>query len=217
MAAARAHRDLDAVRRGHDRAGPRGDRPRGKLRPVVQRVDLLARKFREQPVLDHRAGAGLAFLGGLEDEMDAPVETPRLGEVARGGEQHRRMAVVPAAVCAAVVHALVGQPALLVDRQRIHVGAQPDRARGLAVLEHAHDTGAADALVHRDSPGAQALGDDRRRALLLVGELRMPVDVLADRAHLGRELVHAREQRRRRGMRVHARQDRIRGPAVCAI
>ena len=53
------------------------------------------------------------------------------------------------------------------------------------------DAGAADALVDLDLPVAQVARHDRRGALFLVGELRMAVDVLADRAHLRRKLEHA--------------------------
>ncbi|EKD60278.1 MAG: hypothetical protein ACD_54C00840G0001, partial [uncultured bacterium] len=44
----------------------------------------------------------------------------------------------------------IGHPGLLMDRQRVHVGAQPDHPAsrvGLA-LDHHHNTGAANALGH---------------------------------------------------------------------
>ena len=52
-------------------------------------------------VLQHRLGAAQALLGGLEDEVHRTVEAPRAGELLRCAEQHRRVAVM----AAAVVHA----------------------------------------------------------------------------------------------------------------
>ena len=89
---------------------------------------LLGREALEQALLDHHPAARLHLLGGLEDEVDGAGEVAGLGEVARGAEQHRGVAVVAAGVHPARVPRGVGQAGRLLDRQRVHVGAQADRA-----------------------------------------------------------------------------------------
>ena len=61
-------------------------------------VDLLDAEALHQAVLDHRLAAAAAFLGRLEDDDRGAVEIARLGEVARGAEQHRGVAVMAAGV-----------------------------------------------------------------------------------------------------------------------
>src|SRR5690606_37159745 len=74
----------------------------------------------------------------------------------------------------------------LLQRQRVHVGAQSDGARPPAT-QRPHDPGAADAGGDLEPPGTQLIGDQRRGPGLGVGELRMGVDVPADQRDLGRE------------------------------
>src|SRR6185437_8739324 len=116
---------------------------------IVQAVDFVAGKFFEQAVLDHGAGAAKAFLGGLEDEVHGAVEIAGFGEVARSAEQHRGVAVMAAAVKAARNGRAPAQIGMLLHRQRIHVGAQPDPLIAAALaLEHADHAGAPDAAMH---------------------------------------------------------------------
>jgi hypothetical protein len=149
----------------------------------VQRVDLVGREALEQPVLDHRAAAGVALLARLEDQRHRAVERARLGEVARRGQQHRRVAVVPAAVHAAVVARAVRERVVLLHRQRVHVGAETHRAsaRGRAAAHDGHDAGLAHAGVVLDVERGQPLGHHVRGAVLLEAELGMRVQVAADR------------------------------------
>ena len=65
---------------------------------VVHAVDLLDAEALHQPVVDHLAAAAAAFLGRLEDHHRGAVEVAGLGEVLRGAEQHRGVAVVAAGV-----------------------------------------------------------------------------------------------------------------------
>ena len=175
--------DLDAVGGRHRRAGRDADPACGKRGPVVERVHLLGRKALEQPVVDHRLGASVAFLSGLEDEIRSAVEIARLVKITGGGEQHRRVTVVAAAVHPAVVGRPVGEVVLLLHRQRVHVGAQADRAAAFVAAPHDHGdhAGAADAGVVLDAERGQRLANDARRALLLETQLGMRVQVAADR------------------------------------
>ena len=79
-----------------------------------------------QAVLDHRLAAGAALLRRLEDHDRGAGEIAGLGEIARGAEQHRGMAVMAAGMHLAGHGRLVGHVGRLLDRQRVHVGAQPD-------------------------------------------------------------------------------------------
>ncbi len=74
----------------------------------------------------------------------------------------------------------VRQVGRLQDRQRVHVGAQADRALAVAVAEHADHAGLADAAMHLDAPFLQLLGDQFGGAVLFQAELRVGVDVAAD-------------------------------------
>ena len=183
VAAAPVDGDLDPVGGGHRRTRREADAPGCQRRPVVQRENDLGREAFEQPVVDHRLGAGVAFLAGLEDQERRAVEVPRLVQVARGGEQHRRVAVVAAAVHPAVVAGTVLELVVLVHRQRVHVGAQAHAAPGAvpAPAHHRDDAGPADPRMVLDAQRAQPLAHQLRRPVLLESELGMPVQVAAER------------------------------------
>ena len=102
---------------------------------IVHAVDFLDAEALHQAVLHHGLAAGAALLGRLEDHDRGAGEIARLGEVARRAQQHRGVAVMAAGVHLARHGRLVGQVVRLLDRQRIHVGAQPDdRAPSPAAL-----------------------------------------------------------------------------------
>ncbi len=62
------------------------------------------------------------------------------------------MSVMSAAMSYAVMNAGVRRTGSLSDRQRIHIGAQPDRPVRVAGGDDTHDTGPADAFVNFDAP-----------------------------------------------------------------
>ena len=142
-------------------------------------VDLLDAEALHQPVLDHRGGAGAALLGRLEDHDGVAGEIPGLGQIARRAQQHRGVAVMAAGVHQARVLGGVRQVGLFLDRQRIHVGAQPDHleialAGGLAALDHADHAGPAKAgrdLVAAEFP--QPVGDKGRGPVHVVEQFGM--------------------------------------------
>ena len=112
--------------------------------------DLFDLEAVHQAVLDHRCGARAALFGGLEDHHRVAGEIAGLGEIARRAEQHRGMAVMAAGVHQAGVLGGIRQIGRFLDRQRVHVGAQPDHldvalAGGLAALDDAHHAGPAEA------------------------------------------------------------------------
>jgi hypothetical protein len=72
----------------------------------------------------------------------------------------------------------------LLDRQRVHVGAQADHALRRAAVAAVHDAdhrGAREAAVNLDAPRAELLGHQVGRELLLEAELGMRMDAAAQR------------------------------------
>ena len=122
------HHDLEDVVGGHHRAGPHREAADRDARHVVHAVDALDRELLEQPLLDHDAAAALVLLGGLEDEIDGAVEVLGLGEILGGAQQHHRVAVMAAGMHLAGDRRFVIEVVGLVHVERVHVGAQADRA-----------------------------------------------------------------------------------------
>ena len=122
--------DREAVGRRHQRARPDRELADRQARIIVHAVDFLDAEALHQAVLDHGLAAGAALLGRLEDHHRGAGEIARLGEIARGAEQHGGVAVMAAGVHLAGHRRLVGEVGRLLDRQRVHVGAQPDHLAG---------------------------------------------------------------------------------------
>jgi hypothetical protein len=118
-------------------------------------------------------------------KFTVPLEVARLRQVPGRGQQHGGVAVVAAGVHAAVVLRAVREVVLLLQRQRVQVGAQADGALAVAAAQHADDAGAGDAGVHLEAPFAQLVGHDLRGAVLLEAEFRVGMDVAAQRDEAG--------------------------------
>ena len=168
----------------------------------MQGVDFLDGEVVHQPVVDHRLGAAAAFFGRLEDDDRRAGEVAGGGEIARRAEQDRGMAVVAAGVHAAGNGRAIGQVGRLLDRQRVHVGAQADRASAcaLAALDDADDSAATDAGANFVAAEfAQPLGDEGRGLIEVVEKLGMGVEMAAPALRVGNELgdggVYGHERR----------------------
>ncbi len=147
---------------------------------VVQGEDGVAGEPLEQPLLHHHAAAALALLGGLEDEVDGALEVAGLRQVLRGAQQHGGVAVMAAGMHLAVVGGAMGERVALLDRQRIHVGAEADAAGRVAAPDGADDAGLGEAAMHLAAELLELGGDEVGRAALLESELGMGVDVAAE-------------------------------------
>jgi hypothetical protein len=81
----------------------------------------------------------------------------------------------------------VGFSGALVDRQRVHVGAEADDTIALCLaLDQADDAGAADAFDDLiDTEGAQQLGDALGGAVDVVAQLGVFVEIAAPGGDLG--------------------------------
>ncbi len=122
---------------------------------------------------------------GWKMKCTVPSKSRRLGEMPRRAEQHGRVAVVAAGVHAAFVARAMRELVLLVDVQRVHVGAQADRARTRARAQRADHAGAADAAMDFETEGREPVGHERRRAHFLERGLGMGVQVAPPRLHVG--------------------------------
>jgi hypothetical protein len=174
--------------------GREAELPDAKPRPVVHAEHRVAREALEQAVVDHLLRAGAAFLGRLEDEIDGAVERLDLRQVLGRTQQHRGVAIMAARVHLAGVGGGVGKGVGLLDRQRIHVGAQADAAAAAAVADHAHHAGAAETAMHLDAPGGEPFGHEVTGAMLFVAQLGVGVQVAPQRFDVGPELDDAVDQ-----------------------
>src|SRR5690606_23131578 len=145
----------------------------------------------EHAVFDHPPRAAPPFLGRLEAEDDRAGDLIAPGiEHPRRAEQDRRVAVVPAGVHRALDRRAVFDLVLLLDRQRVHVGAQEQRLAGAAAAQDGLDAGDRDPGAHVfEADGAQPLGDDAAGARLLESQFRMAVEVAARLDQLRQPLV----------------------------
>jgi hypothetical protein len=80
---------------------------------------------------------------------------------------------------------------LLAQRQRVHVGAQAHHAGRIAAAQHAHHARAGQPLVHFHAGFAQRSGHDAGWAPLFVGQLRMCMQVAAQRDQRRQQIVDA--------------------------
>ena len=184
VATVAADGDLEGTGTGHHRPGHHRHLADRDPRPVVQAIDGFHRKQVEQTVLDHHVGAGFRLLGRLEDEMDGAVEVERVlvfREVARRAEQQRRMPVVAASVHLPGVPRAMREGVLFLDRQRVHVSAQANGARSLALAQGADNAGLRQPAVNFQPVGREFARDDVGGPRLVKGEFRMRVNVVADR------------------------------------
>ena len=173
--------DSDAVGRRHQRAGAECKLANGQAGIIVHAVDFLDGETVHQAVLDHLAAAATALLRGLKDDHRGAGEVARLGEIFCSAKQHGGVAVMAARVHLAGNCGLVGKIVGLLDGQRIHVGAQADRAVAgpFSAMDHPHHASLTD--PRDDLVAAEAfklLGDHPRRAMDVEEQLGMGVDIV---------------------------------------
>ena len=107
-------------------------------------------------IFDHFPAASAAFFCRLENHHCGAGKVARLGQIACRAQQHGRVAVMAAGVHFPGNRRLVGKFVGLLDRQRVHVGAQADRLAGgaLAAADDADHAGAAETGTTSSQPKA---------------------------------------------------------------
>jgi hypothetical protein len=130
------------------------------------------------------------------------VEIARGGQRTRRADQHRRVAIVAAAVHQAALGAAPGKIVLFAHRQGIHVRAQADGPLGLAArptgssMHHADHTGLGNAgvhLVHAADP--ERFSHSLRGAHLFEAEFRVRVQVAPERREFRMHRTQSVKQR----------------------
>src|SRR5262249_21690656 len=120
----------ERIGRRHHWPGPYAESAERHARIVVHSVDLADAEAIHQAAIDHFPAATAALFRRLDDHHCSTGKVARLGEIARRTEKHGCMPVVTAGVHFAGHRGLVRNVVRFLDRQRIHVGAQPDRLPG---------------------------------------------------------------------------------------
>ena len=140
--------DCQGIGRCHHRSRPDAKGAHRHARVIVHAVDLTDAEAIHQPVVDHFLSATPALFRRLENHHRGAGKVARLGEIACRAEQHGRVPVVTTCMHFPGDGGFVRNIIRLLDRQRIHIGAQPDcLARG--PFAAADDT---------DHPGASEAG-----------------------------------------------------------
>ena len=194
MAALAGDDDLELIRRRHHRAGANGELAQGDAGHIVHAVNLI-----DAPAVHHAIGAHLApptatLFGGLKDHHGGAVKVARLGQVFGRAHQHGRMPVMATGMHLARGFRGILRPGLLMNRQRIHIGAQPNHpALGVRLaLDHRHHPGAANAFHHLvTANGTAELGHLGGGAVHIEQQLGVFVEIVTDRGQLGQHLGKA--------------------------
>jgi hypothetical protein len=129
--------------------------------------------------------------------MHRAFEVPLRGEVAGGAEQHRRMPVMAAGVHFDLIGRSVGEIVQFLDRQCIHIGAQPDRRRRIAAPDSADYPGPGEPAMDLAAELGELCRDQVRGAPLREGQFRVGVDIPADRRQLVLIVAHFGNNRHR--------------------
>src|SRR6516165_5919608 len=170
-------RDIEKGTARHHRSRADGELADGETGCIVHPEQCIASEAVEHAFTHHCLGTAEALFCRLEDEVDRPVEITRLGEIAGGTQQHRGMAVMTASMHASIMARSVLEAVGFRDRQRIHIGPQPHRARRIADPKPADDTGLADPAMDLAAELAKLRGHQIGSAPFLEPELGMGMNV----------------------------------------
>ena len=172
------------------RPGPHRRDARVQQRHIVEGIDLVEGEALQQSVGDHRPRAQAIFLGRLEYQHDSPGGGRMIGQMARGAQQRRAMAVMAAGMGDAGAVAVPGLARRIVHRQRVHVRAQRDRRTRLAAVDHGDDSRAADPGRRVQPEFAQPVGDDRGGPRFVERQFRVAMEVPPPLGHGRRQPLH---------------------------
>src|SRR5690625_4454971 len=157
---------------------------------AVDNVDTL-----EATVLDHRPGTtGQHLLDELVDEHDVPAELfPHFAQHRGYTEQPGSVDVMPAGVHHTVNGAPVGDVLLIVNRQRIEICPQGDRAARFAAPERCDHAAASDPGPDFQTESLMPVSDQLRGAYFFERQFRVHVQVAPHPDQVGIEGLEAGE------------------------
>ena len=167
MAAPPCDLDVELISGRHDRSPAGGKCADCHAGMIVHAVDLPDSEILHHAIGNHFARTATALFRRLEDDRDGTAKIARLGKVFGRSQQHRGVPVMAAGMHLARRFRGPGLAGHLVDRQRIHVGAQADHGTIAAIaLDDADDAGPADpGLHHITAEFIELRGHEGRRAM----------------------------------------------------
>ncbi len=183
--------DRDLVGRGHERPRAQLEGADRQRRHVMHPIDFLDAERVHEPVVDHRLRARAAFLGGLKDHHRLAGEVAGFSQAPRRAEQHGGVPVMPAGVHFPRDPGAIGEVGFFLDRQRVHIGAEPDRARrgSPGAANDADHAGAADSRLDLvAAEGAKLVGDEFCGLLDIVKEPRVLMNFAPPGPGVGNEV-----------------------------
>ena len=199
MAAGADDGDLKFIGRRHQRAGPAGDDAK-----ILRGVDMDAKdgvNALQGALLYHADAAGLAlvvggFFAGLEEQAHGAGQAALVGQLLEQGRrahQHRRVRIMPAGVHNTGPLTVETAAVLFLDRQGVHIGAQPHQ-RPVVAADMADDTGLGHLRLRLDPQVQHRFVDKAGGAMFGEGQLRVLVNCAAPRADPGQDGFGARIQ-----------------------
>ena len=128
MAACALDRDAQDIGRGKHGPGTPSEYAARRIGHDMEREGRIGQRV-DQAVVEHEARTVMAFFAGLEHELHGAGQLVAPGaQHFRRADQHRNMRVMPAGVHRTAYLRAVIQTSIFVQRQRIHVTAQQNRA-----------------------------------------------------------------------------------------
>ena len=109
--------------------------------------------------------------------MHRAIEIACFRQIARGRQQHGGMPIMPAAMHLAFSAGFMREAIGFRHGQRIHIGTNTEPPLAIAVPQHAHHAGLANAAMHLNPPGSEAFGHQRAGPHFLKPQFRMGVEI----------------------------------------
>ena len=176
--------DFKAIERRHHRAGPDGKVPGWHIGEIMHAEHPLRRKLIKQSLADHLMSTGSAFLRRLKNEIHGAIEAAMLRQITSRTEQHRAMTVVTTGMHFAAVAGSMIEVILLLDKQRIHIGAQRNAVGAMAPAQNTDNASSGQALMNFDASLLQLPGDQSGGCGFFKSGFGILVELSAPAAHV---------------------------------
>ena len=165
--------------------------------PIMHAENAFHRETCEQPFLHHQFAARQVFFRRLENHINGAIEIAGLSQILRSAKQHGGMPIMAAGMHFPRNFGGIRQAGFFQDRQRINIGAQPNRTTIInAPADHAHNAGLGNAGHHLITTKlTQLFGDDAGSAYLLQPQFRVFMKIPPPGGHFRVEFSDAVDDR----------------------
>src|ERR1700722_12098929 len=169
--------DFESAVRGHDGSVAPEKRSTVEIGYVVHSENLIDGIAFEEAFIDEPPRPADLFRR-LKNEISLAVEIARGSKVPRGPQEHRRVAIVTTSMHHSRGCGGIGAPGLLLNRERVDVGAQADGAAGRAAVHFCNHHGSIGITVNLIySAGRKRFLNECTGTMLLKPQLRMRVEM----------------------------------------